>query len=249
MKAIGTININFGLVNIPLKINSFMDYNPFELSSLCPKCDNKINQIKICKNPECENYLKEIPYPELKKALKDGKNFIVVDKDTFKIQENRLITIQENNTTPIFLFKKSYILTPEKNNEKQYSLLLELLKTENKEMIIEYTFRNNTHLGLIKYYNFINEMLLLIDLCYPEQIKEHTQIKKKEISEEELQIAIAIFKKLNEKLNINVMEIKDRRNEIVEKIKNGEYRIEELTKKIVEPIPLLEQLKKSIEMI
>lgn len=253
MRTIGSINLNLGLVNIPLKINSFLDYKGVSFCSLCPKCNKPINQVKICKNDKCENYTKEIPYNQLISGYYLGKDmgYKVIDKsmfDNFSNFQTRIVAIVDNNSCPNFLISKTYILTPPKEITKPYFLLKEILNTAHKELVIEYMFRKSIHLGLIKPISFEGKsMLMLYNILYSDKIKNIEKPKEEEIKEEELKLGLTLLDTIIANMNkINFMDLKDRRKEMVNNLLNG--KAIEVVKPIVEDThSLIDTLKSSLE--
>lgn len=245
MRAIGSLNLKFGLVNIPLRINSFLDYQGISFKQLCPNCKNPINYIRFCKN--CK---KEIPYNELVNGFQLSKsNIIIIDKDKFNNLdfETRIVAIVDRDKEPEFITEKCYLLTPDRIS-KPYFLLRNILLKLNKEIVVEFALRKQLHLGIIKPIT-INGItyLMLKQILYADKIKEIEQLKEEKVEENEMELGLKLFEMLYESIEkVNFLELRDRRKEILEKYLKGEIKVE--PKKIMEEAKsMMEEMVKSIE--
>jgi len=248
MRAIGSLNLKFGLVNIPLRVNSFLDYQGISFRQLCPYCKNPINYLRVCKN--CK---KEIPYNELLNGFQLSKNnIIIVDKEKINNLnlETRIVAIVDRDKEPEFLTEKCYLLTPDKVR-KPYFLLREILIKLNKEIVVEFALRKQLHLGIIKPIT-INGItyLMLKQILYADKIKDIEPLKEEQIDEKELELGLKLFEMIHSSLEkVNFLELKDRRKELLEKVLKGEIEVEIPKEAIGEAKSMLEEIKKSLEVM
>src|SRR6266545_322487 len=124
MKAIWSGSINFGLVNIPVKLFSGAESNTLDLdmlrkSDLCP-----IKYIRVCK---ADN--KEVPYDEIVKGYEysDGEYVVLTDQDfeNASVEKTHMIDILDfvdENEIDTRYFEKPYYLEPDKTGGKTYAL-------------------------------------------------------------------------------------------------------------------------------
>ena len=245
MRAIDTITLRFGLVNIPLRVNSIISYKKFGFKQLCPNCHSKISHKLYCE--KCQ---KEICYQDLEYGFEISKsNMVLVDREKFQFpKEAKIITFIKTNSEPEIIQEKCYLLTP-KGIAKPYFLLLKLLRDCNKSIIVEYVLRKTLHLGIIKPVNINGYWYLLLkQIVYSDAIKEIEELKEEKITEEELSYAKQLFEIMYSKTNkMTYWDIKDKRLEILEKMLSGKIKVKE--KKDTEEFKgLMEQLKKSVEL-
>lgn len=246
MRKIGSLNLQIGLISIPLGVNSFLDYQGISFKQLCPNCDVPVSYHRVC--PKCNQ---EIEYHQLKNGFEISKdNIVVVDKTVFKTLESyptTILGIIPTNSEFEFITEKCYMLTPQKEAVKQYFLLLKILTVENKSLVIEFVMRKKIHLGIIKPI-VLNGMsfLLLKEILYSDKIKPIEPLKEEQITEEELKLGRELIELVSQKVeNKKYEEIRDKRIEILQKILSGEVKPQEI--KTDETQALVEQLKKSVE--
>ena len=108
-----TGSISFGLVTIPVKLYSTSENKEFSFNQLCP------NGHKIIYKRWCPVEEKEIPYSQIKKGYKAGKEGYIVfeknDLDKIKLKTTKSIDIREfvdaTELDPI-LIEDSYYVAP-----------------------------------------------------------------------------------------------------------------------------------------
>ena len=248
MRNIGTINLKFSMVNIPLSVNSFLDYSGISFKQLCPYCNKPIRYKRWCDN--CQ---KEIPYSELKSGFQVSKDEIIpIDKEVLNSLEieTRIITVMKRDSEFEFLTEKCYLLTPAKKIPKPYFLLRNLLIEEGLSLLIEFSLRKKIHLGIIKPITLGNHTYLLLkQILYADKIKSIEPLKEENISEEEMELGKELLNIIKEKTKgITYKEIKDKRVELLEKILKGEIKPKEIKVETKES-DLLSQLKQTVEVV
>ncbi len=210
MRAIGTINLEFGMLNLPMSISTFANYQTISFSNVCPK-GHRIKMKRYC--PECD---KEILYSDLKKALVISKDKqIVFDADLVKMLKEkqdkscRVLRVFKQDMTYKFkyLIEKVYYLLPKTNFERGYFILLNALKDKGSSLLIDYMIRTRKHIGLIEPFG---KFLILFQLIYAEQIRIPTPLKEVEISKKDVDNAQILLESIYEETkNINIKDIKD----------------------------------------
>jgi DNA end-binding protein Ku len=245
MRSIGSINIRIGLVNIPLKICSFLNYQGINFKQLCPTCENPISYKRVCSN--CNQ---EVDYSQIKSGFQISKdNIIVIDKESFKIRlETKVIAVIKTNSEYEFITEKCYLLMPDKLSKKQYFLLRKILSDESKSLVIEFTLRSKIHLAILKPI-LLNGVcyLMLKEILYADKIKEIESPTEEALTEEETELGKQLFELIEKKVeNTNYLDIKDRRIELLEKLLKGEIKPIEIEK--IKNEDLMRQLKESVEI-
>jgi DNA end-binding protein Ku len=248
MRKIATLNLRVGLFNIPMGVNSFLDYQDISFKQLCPSCKSPINYKKFCGNCKVD-----VPHEKLLSGFQVGKNNILeVDKGVFETidRETRVVAVIPTNSEQEFLGTKYYILSPISDVEKPYFLLKSILSKLDKELVILYALRQKLNLGVIKSVNIKGkEFLMLKQILYAERIKSIEEIAEKPIAEEELNLGMELFNKLVENLQkINYMEIKDERKKLIEKYIMGEIKPIPI-ERVKEVKSLVDELKASVDLM
>lgn len=242
IRAIGTLNLSFGLLNFSFKVNSFLDSGDISLKQLCPSCKSPIAYKRYC--PNCQE---EIPYNQLLSGFEITKdNIIVVDKKALNLDyQTRIVAIVNKDSEFEFMPKKFYLLTP-KDIDKPYFLLLNILIKTNKEIVIEFSLRKKLHLGIIKpiVINGLN-FLMLKQILYADSIKDIIPLKQVPISEEDMNLCLELFEKIKDSIpKINFLDLKDNRKEILAKMLKGELKTSQIVEQTEDITSLL---KKSLE--
>lgn len=254
MRKIGSISIKFGLINIPLAINSFIQENDISFRQLHKECLSPIQYKKVCS--KCG---KEVSKEDIVSGFKVGKDeYVVIDKEKLQFDnfETKIVSIIDKNSEPEFISTKFYLLTPVKTAEKQYFLLLKLLDTLEKEMVIEYSMRKKINLAIVKVVKVGNRKLLMLkNIVYANSIRlERTDLanipQEIEIGKEEFELAKQLFNMIVENVKGNsYKELEDRRLEIIKDMINGKYEKANVSKNVAKFKDLAEQLINSIEML
>lgn len=211
MRSIATLNLEFGMLTLPMSISTFADYQTIKFSNVCPQ-GHRIKMKRVC--PDCDN--KEIPYSDLKKAFVISKDKqIVFDADLVKLLKEkqdkgcRVLRVFKQDMTYKFkyLIEKVYYLTPKANFEKGYFIMRNALSSSGNSLLIDYMVRTRKHLGLIEPFG---KFLILFQLIYAEQIRTPIPLKELEISEKDTTNARVLLDSIYEQTKgNNIKNIKD----------------------------------------
>ena len=200
MRSIWSGSISFGLVNIPVKLNSAveasegLDFDMLSKKDLAPiryaRIDSKTG--------------KEVPWKDIVKGFQytKGKYVVVTDEDFAKASPEKSKTIdiiqfvKEEEIDPIF-YEKPYYLIPDKGADKSYQLLIKALEETKTVGLAEFMLRNRMHICALKAYDGV---LLLNQMRYHEEIREVPEVDKKgtKISPKEIQLATKLIHQLTE---------------------------------------------------
>jgi DNA end-binding protein Ku len=254
-KAIATTYINFGLVNIPIRIETLARDESIKFNMLCPS-HHKINHINYCQI--CQ---KSYDYSELLKGYQVEENkFVVFTKEQLeqlkeKTNAMRVLGFIEETEIPFLLFDTTYNITPQHDRKKGYIglksfvLFKEALKISGLCCIVKFTLKTKEHLGIIKVFQ---DRLFLTILHYPYEITISEKVSDN-LTDEELELGL----KLLESLKINSWadfyksdneEIKDKFKEKVLALVGGKS-MEEVKTITTIGNSLKEQLEKSLELL
>src|SRR6478672_7106265 len=199
MRSIWSGAISFGLVNIPVKLNSAVESSEgLDFDMLSKKDMGRIRYARIDSKTG-----KEVPWKEIVKGFEytKGKYVVVTDEDFKKAspeKSNSIDIIQfvkEEEIDPIF-YEKPYYLVPDKGADKSYHLLMKALEETGTVGLAEFMLRNRVHICALKVYNGV---LLLNQMRYKEEIREVPEVehgKGERLSAKEVQLATKLIQQL-----------------------------------------------------
>lgn len=217
MHAIWKGSISFGLVNIPVRMQSATRDQELKFVLLHKKDRSQIRYAHICKLEE-----KEVPWEDIVKGYEyEPGEFVVLDKEDFdkaNLEKSKSIEIvsfiPEDEVDSIY-FVKPYFLVPEKGAIKAYNLLCEALRKTKKVGLARYVYHNREYLAIMKEYE---NAIILNQLRYQDEIlklpKEDIP-KKEKLASAELDAAVQLINQLTssfkpeEYKNTYTEEIKD----------------------------------------
>jgi DNA end-binding protein Ku len=202
---------------------------------------------------------KVVPWEDIVKGYEVSKNqFVVFQKEELKAarpESDQRIRIDKFvdylSIDPVY-FEKSYILTPDKNNDA-YSLLLNALEKMGKAGVGRITLRTKEYPVLVYPYK---NALVLTALHYPYEVADPSEFEElkelKEPKKEELSLATKIISDLSGEFDITEYtdNYKQKIEELIEKKMKGETIVfekpvkEEAKELMVALQETLKQLKK-----
>jgi DNA end-binding protein Ku len=150
--AIWTGSINFGLVTIPVKLQTAIRTNDLRFNFLHKTDEGRIHNVRRCSLDG-----EEVPYTEIVRGYEyeKGQYVILTDEDFDRVNPEatqsvdivQFVELSEIN--PMF-YDKPYYLEPDKRGRHAYALLREALKAENKVGIAKVVIRSREHLAALK---------------------------------------------------------------------------------------------------
>ncbi len=183
--------ISFGLVNIPVLMNSAIKDNNITFNMLHKKCGERLEYIRYC--PHCK---KEVKTSEIEKGYEFSKDeyITLTDEDFEKLKSENdkvleiIAFVNISEIDPVY-YEKSYTLTPMKNT-KAFNLFKEALRKSKKVAIARTVMRNKEYFVSIR---FGYENIIMDTLYYEEEIKIQKEKTKKEVNTKELTTAIKLI--------------------------------------------------------
>jgi len=250
MRAIWSGAISFGLVNIPIKLNSAVETEEkLDFDMLSKKDMAPIRYARVDTKTG-----KEVPWKEIVKGFQYAKGkYIVVEEEDFaraSPEKSKTIDIvqfvKEEEIDPIF-YEKPYYVVPDKKASKSYSLLVKALEETETVGIAEFMLRNRMHICALKAYEGI---LLLHQMRYNEEVREVPEVESKErISAKEIDLAVKLIKQLTEKFDPSAFKdtyVAELKKLIKAKAAGKSIRIAEPKKSSATVKDLMEVLKQSL---
>jgi len=219
-------SITIGLVNVPVKLNAMI----FD-KSISFKFLHKIDNSPIKYQKVCIKQDKVVPWEEIVRGYEVRKGeFVVLTNEELKAarpESDQRIRIDKFidyfSIDPVY-FDRSYVLTPDKNNEP-YSLLLTALEKMGKAGVGRITLRTKEYPVIVHPYR---GALVLTTLRYSYEVRDPSKLEEikglKEPKKEELDIAKKIITDLSGEFDITAYKdtFRQKVEELVKRKMKGE---------------------------
>ncbi len=199
-RSLWTGSISFGLVNIPVSLQSAVREKGVRFHLFREKGHCKVRQKLICESDQ-----KEVSRDEIVKGfeLEKGRYVMLHEEDIAKLspKATREIALQQfidlHEIDPVF-FSQSYYLVPQKNGKKAYFLLKEALKQSGKVGIAKLVMRNRQYLAALRVFH---DALCLVTLHYFDEIITPQAVEEADfdLSRREVEAAEKLIASLTEK--------------------------------------------------
>jgi len=176
--------INFGLVTIPVKLQTAIRTNDLRFNFLHKSDEGRIQNVRRCSLDG-----EEVAYSDIVRGYEyeKGQYVILSDEDfqrvnpeaTQSVEIVQFVELAEIN--PMY-FDKPYYLEPEKRGRHAYALLREALRESGKVGIAKVVIRSREHLAALKpngdalvleLMHFADEIVDQSSLDFPAQEKPH----------------------------------------------------------------------------
>ena len=253
MRAIWSGAISFGLVNIPIKLQSAIDPGEnIDFDLLSKKDLAPIRYARIDTKTG-----KEVAWKDIVKGFQyaKGKYVIVTEDDFAKASPEKSESIdivqfvKEEEIDPMF-YEKPYYVIPDKGAAKAYGLLIKALEKTQTVGLAEFMLRNRSHVCALKAHNGV---LILNQMRYEDEVRESPEIaeaKPAKNSVKELDLAIKLVHQLTDKFEPSQFKdtyIAELRKLIKAKAAGKKIQVAEPKKKTATVKDLMEILKKSLD--
>jgi DNA end-binding protein Ku len=144
--------INFGLVTIPVKLQTAVRTNDLRFNFLHKTDEGRINNVRRCSLDG-----EEVSYDDIVRGYEyeKGRYVILSDEDFKRVnpeatQSVDIVQFVDLAEIDPMLFDKPYYLEPEKRGRHAYALLREALKETGKVGIAKVVIRSREHLAALK---------------------------------------------------------------------------------------------------
>ena len=217
--------ISFGLVHIPVTINTAIKNNDTAFNHIHKKCGTRIKHQKFC--PDCKKNLEQTDI--IKGYEYKNDEYVTFDEEDFKklkAEGDKIIEIiafiNQNEIDPVY-YEKTYVLGTTKDT-KAFSLFKTALKKAGKVAIAKTYLRDKSYYVVLRFgYNNI----IMNTLYYEEEIKIMEENETTDFKKEELDLALKLIDNLTDKFKPDTYkdEYQDRiKDAIKEKIKGHEVK-------------------------
>jgi DNA end-binding protein Ku len=255
MASIWTGAIAFGLVNIPVRVETAVRSHDLGFKLLAPKGKDSFCPVKY--ERVCKDDGKEVPWDDIVKGFEYEKERFVVltdeDFDKAALATNKTFEIQdfapEGEVDPRY-FEKPYYLIPQKGGERAYALLRDAMKNTGTLGIGTITLRKKQYLASIK---AIDDAIVLDLMRFADEVLDGSEYRfpGADYRPQELQMAEQLIGSLTEEFSPE--KYRDEYRDNLEKIIAAKMKGKKVTlKESAEPemtgvIDLMDRLKESLE--
>lgn len=250
MRSIWNGAINFGLVNIPIKLYAAIQSSSLDLDMLDSRDHSRIRYQRVNEKTQ-----QEVPFEEIVKGYLQDDQYIILEEQDFEaVSPEKSKTIAIENFVKIeeinpMLFETSYYAEVGKQGEKAYSLLLAALLKTKLAGLGSFVLRERESLCIIYPQN---KVLVISKIRYAQEIRNSSEINipsDVHISEKELNMALELIKQYT--TNFDISKYKDTYTdgllEIIKAKAKGKFPIiKKLTPKKAKSDDLYQQLLESL---
>ncbi len=251
-RAIGSANIAFGLVSIPVKVYSSSELGSgISFNMLEEKTGARVKQQYISSQSG-----DVVARDEMIKGYEFAKGqYVTFTNDelkSFETEANKAVEIQEfvpiSKVDPIYL-EKAYYLGPDKGGERPYMLLRAAMEKTKRAALAKYAARGKQYLVLVRP---MGEGIVMQQLRYAHEIRSITDVPLGEgkVNASELKLAVQLVEQIasDEFLPENYEdEVRQRIEEAIQaKVDGQEITAEPAEEPKAKIIDLMEALKASL---
>jgi DNA end-binding protein Ku len=204
MRPIWKGSINFGLINIPVKLYSAVQDSSLDLDMLDSKDHANIKFKRVN-----ENTGKEVEYADIVKGFKIDDKYVVLEDADFeaadaeKTKTIEILNFVDENEIESIYYEQPYYLQPEKSAAKAYALLRDSLQNAGKVGVTTFVLRNKEALAILKPYK---DVIVLNRIRFMQEIRETDELelpKSDNLKPKELEMADKLVEQLTEKFDIH----------------------------------------------
>lgn len=199
-RAIWSGSINFGLVNIPVKLYSAVSKKTVHFNQLDGRTQSRIKQKRVSAETG-----EEVPYDQIVKGyeLASGAYVVVTDDELSALDPKALRTIDIDefvslaDIDPMF-YDAPYYLAPDRA-PKPYVLLAEAMEKAQKVGIAHFVMRTKQYLAAVRPQDgrlMLSTMVYADEINDPVSIPELSEVEDLEVSDRELAMAEQLIESL-----------------------------------------------------
>jgi DNA end-binding protein Ku len=195
-RAIGTANISFGLVSIPVKLFSASNASAgISFNMLHAKCGSRVKQQYVC--PKEDNVI--VPREDIRKGYEFAKDqYVLFTTEELKaLEEESTQTVEVTEFVPVaeidpVYFDRPYYLGPDKGGSKAYWLMNEALRTTGRVALAKYAARGKQYLVMLRP---VEGGLVMQQLLYADEVRPISEVglDKEKVQDAELKLATMLI--------------------------------------------------------
>jgi DNA end-binding protein Ku len=212
--------INFGLVNIPIQLETAVREKTVNFHML-----SKDGSCRLRRKLVCPDTGKEVDFGDTARGIEVGKDeYVLVDENELehiKPEKGRTISIEQfvelNEIDPIY-FDRIYFVTPADGSARPYKLLFEAMKESEKIGLARFVMRGRQYLAALR---IMGEGLVLHTMHYADEVLALDDVlpgtlAKAKLPEKEVAVARQLIEAMTTPLDLT--NYKDDYREEVEKL-------------------------------
>ncbi|HLP57750.1 MAG TPA: Ku protein [Candidatus Deferrimicrobium sp.] len=250
MKAMWSGSIEFGLVNIPVRLYSATEESELKLHMLDKKDMANIRYKRVNANTG-----KEVEWKNIVRAYKLDESYIVLDEKDFEsaaAKKSQVIEVESfvnENEIQTTYYEKPYYVEPTKPGAHAYELFREALKDSKKVGVATFVFHNKEHLAILKPEE---NVIVLNRIRFEQEIRNPGELNlpaKTDLKSKELEMALLLIDQLT--TNFDIKKYKDTYTDELMKVIKAKAKgtvIKPVKMKVVHTASgdLIKQLEKSL---
>ena len=251
-RALGTANISFGLVSIPVKLYSASNASgSISFNLLHAKCGSRLKQQYICSKEDTI-----VSREEMVKGYEFSKDqyvlFTAEELKAFEQEATQTIEVTEfvpiEKVDPVY-YDKPYYLGPDKGGAKPYHLLADVMKETGRVALAKYAARGKQYLVMLRP---SGEGLVMQQLLYADEVRPFSEVPldSADVKEAELKLArMLVQESSSDAFQPEAYEddVKKRIHEALDrKVKGGNFKVSAPPKQGGEIVDLMDALRASL---
>ena len=251
-RAIGTANISFGLVSVPVKLYSASDYSAgISFNWIHKDCGSRLKQQYICARDGVK-----VERDDMVKGYEFSKDkYVLFNPEELKALEERgdgsidIVEFVPADKVDRAYIDKPYYLGPEKGGDRAYRLLAKAMRETGLSALGRYAARGKQYLVLL---SPVKNGIVLEQLHYAHEVRsmDEVPIPSGDVKDSELKLAINLIEQLKND-EFNPEQYKDDVRERVLELIDRKIQGEDITEAVEEApktqiIDLMEALKASL---
>ena len=197
-RAIGTANISFGLVSVPVKFYSASDYSAgVSFNWIHKDCGSRLKQQYICAKDGTK-----VERDDMVKGYEFSKDkYVIFTPEELKALEERgdgsieIVEFVPADKVDRVYLDKPYYLGPDKGGDRAYRLLAEAMRRTGLSALGRYAARGKQYLVLL---TPMKNGIVLEQLHYAHEVRtmDEVPIPSGDVKEQELKLAVNLIEQL-----------------------------------------------------
>jgi DNA end-binding protein Ku len=251
-RAVGTANISFGLVSVPVKLYSASDYSAgISFNWIHKDCGSRLKQQYICARDNTR-----VERDDMVKGYEFSKDrYVIFSPDELKALEERgdgsieIVEFVPADKVDRVYIDKPYYLGPDKGGDRAYRLLAQAMRSTGLSALGRYAARGKQYLILL---TPVKNGIIMEQLHYAHEVRsmDEVPIPAGEVKDQELKLAVNLIEQLKSD-EFRPEQYKDNVRERVLELIDRKIQGEDITEAVEEApktqiIDLMEALKASL---
>ncbi|MDA2934967.1 Ku protein [Acidobacteria bacterium AH-259-D05] len=250
MSALWSGSITFGLVSIPVRLETSQRGKGLSFNFLHKKCQQRVSQKFYC--PTCDQY---VDRRDLLRGFEHQKDrYVVVPPEDFEKVEGgasrniEVISFVDRSELQPAHLNRTYYLVPENGAEKGYLLLLKGMQKTNTVAMTRFVMRGKEYIGAVGSSSRGLMLQILFHKGEYRRMEEVVELPEVELSDKELDLATQIIENLREEFSEDMLVnlYQERLMEVIRQKVDGEQVVLAEKRKPAKVVDLMEALKRSL---